>query len=298
VALVGVGRFGRHHLRILRTLTRAGMIDFAGVVARSAGRAHAIAARFGVPAYPSLDRAFEAGVCVVDIVTPAATHASLIRQCLTSAEAARCYALARRHHRTLAVGHIYRFNPAIRYLRRHVRRGARPLSIRIELTGQAPPPGDVGAIINYLHVFDVVDELLSQPPVSTECLAMQRQARTRFERHAILALRYPSNLPVVIEVGWVGGQKRRLLEMLFPRARIRCDLARHVVQIDRGSRPAPRVIRFSRREPLRVELEHFFRCLQRDVPPRPAPATVLHVMRMVGDAERSMRLGRPVQWRP
>lgn len=307
VALVGVGQFGRHHLRVLQDLHRERRIDLRGVVGRTPARARALAARFGVAAYRSLGAALRDGLDLVDIATPAGTHERLVRRCLphahvfvekplagTVAACARLFRLAARHRRRLGVGHVFRFNAAVARLRALVRRAGRPHAVRIELTGWAArPPRDAGAIATYCHVFDVLDELLGESPVSTECLG-RWPSRGR-EAYALLALRYRGGLTAVAEVGWIGGARRRRLEIAWPRLTVTCDLAAQTVTLDRPGR-APRTLRLMRAEPLRNELVHFLEVLRRRRSPRPAPADVLRVMRHVGDAERSSRTGRVVPW--
>lgn len=309
VALIGVGRFGVNHLRVLRQLDRERTIEFAGVVGRSPRRARQLAERFGVRAYPSLAHALGAGLDVVDVATPSSTHAALVRRCLPAAhvfvekplaltvdECARLYRLARAHSRLLGVGHIFRFNAAVARAKAILRGRARPYLIRAEITGWSPPPGDTGAIVTYLHVFDLLDELLEKAPLSTVCVGRVTAGRDHFERQATLVLRYSGGLSAVLEVGWIGGQRRRVLEISLPRLFLRCDLVRQIIELHRPGRPTV-AQRLYRREPLRLELEDFVRAVRRGGGLRPEPAAVLRVMRMVRDAERSARLGRPVRWR-
>jgi UDP-N-acetylglucosamine 3-dehydrogenase len=308
VALIGVGRFGRNHLRVLKALHRARRIDFAGVVGRNPRRARAISRRFRVNAYLSLHEALADDLDVVDIATPASTHASLVRRsiphahvfvekplALTSRECAGLYRLARRHSRLLGVGHIFRFNNAVAQVKRILSRRARPHLIRIELTGWSEPPGDVGAIITYLHVFDLLDELIGTPP--RETIPIKSVAgRGGFERHAVVALAYPRGLSAIVEVGWIGGVKRRILEISFEDLLVRSDLVSQTVELYRPGQPS-RVLRCYRREPLRLEIEHFLGALRGRHHLRPSPAEVLSVMRMARDAQKAIRRGRPVRWR-
>jgi UDP-N-acetylglucosamine 3-dehydrogenase len=305
---VGVGQFGRHHLRVLQDLHRERRIELRGVVGRTPARARALGARFDVTTYRSLDAALRDGLDLVDIATPAGTHERLVRRCLphahvfvekplarTAAAGVRLYRVAARHRRRLGVGHIFRFNRAVARLRALVRSKGRPHAVRIELTGwAAKPPRDVGAVATYLHVFDVLDQLLGEPPLSSECLG-RSPSRGR-EAHALLALRYRGGLTAVAEVGWIGGVRRRRLEVAWPRLSVSCDLAAQTMTLDRPGR-APRTLRVPGGEPLRDEIVHFLHVLRGHRGPRPAPAEVLRVLRLVDDAKASWRTGRAVRWR-
>jgi UDP-N-acetylglucosamine 3-dehydrogenase len=308
VVLVGVGRFGRNHLRVLQAFDRAGRIELAGVVVSSAARARALARRFGVHAYPLLDAALADGIDVVDLATPARTHASLVRcslphahvfvekpLALTAGECGRLFELARRHSRVLGVGHIFRFNHAVSRIRRMLARGRRPHWIRVEMTGSSPPPDDVGAVLTFLHVFDVLDQLVETPPRRTIPIA-RVVGHSGLESHAVVSVAYPHGLSALVEVGWIGGAKRRVLEVSFEDRLVRCDLVSQVIEVLRASRP-PRVLRAFRGEPLRDEIVHFLDAIRRGREPRPSPAEVLRVMKMVGDAQRALTRGSAVSWR-
>ena len=308
MVLVGVGRFGQNHLRVLKALHASRRIDFAGVVGKSARRAHEISVQFGVQAYPSLEAALANGLDVIDIATPASTHAALVRRslphahvfvekplALTAEECARLYALAGRHSRLLGVGHIFRFNDAVSQVKRIISRRARPHLIRIDMTGSSEPPTDVGAILTYLHVFDLLDELIEAPPRETIPITSV-MGKAGLERHAVVALAYPRGLSAVVEVGWIGGAKRRVLEVSFEDLLVRCDLVSQTVELSHATRPS-RVLQRYRREPLRREIEHFLDALRGRHHLRPSPREVLRVMRMAGDAQKALRRGRPVKWR-
>ncbi len=308
VALVGVGRFGANHLRVLQTLHRARRIEFAGVVGRNPRRAGEIARQFGIHAYPTLDAALDDNLDVIDIATPASTHVSLVRRsiarahvfvekplALTVEECAGLYALARRHSRVLGVGHIFRFNRAVSAVRRIVAAGAPPHLIRLDLTGRSSSPGDAGAIITFLHVFDVLDEIIGQAP--REIIPLSRDMEDgRFERYALMALRYQGGPGALVEVGWIGGAKRRVLEVSFEARMVRVDLVRQTVEVFRAGQRPERKRHFAG-EPLRLEIEHFLGALRGRHAPRPTQVQVLALMRVVRDAQKAIRTGRPVRRR-
>lgn len=309
MALVGVGQFGRNHLRVLKDLHASRRIEFTGVVGKSARRAQAMSVQFGVQAYPSLEAALADGLEVIDIATPASTHAALVRRslphahvfvekplALTAAECARLYTLAGRHSRMLGVGHIFRFNDAVSQLKRILARRGQPHLVRIELSGWSRPPHDVGAILTYLHVFDLLDELIETPPSETIPITSVT-GKAGLERYAVVALAYPRGLAAIVEVGSIGGAKRRMLELSFEDLLVRCDLVNQTIELSHAARP-PRVLRGHWREPLRREIVHFLDALRGRHPVRPSPRDVLRVMRMAGDAEKALRRGRAVKWRP
>ena len=123
-AVVGVGHLGRHHARILKSL--AG-VELVGVVDSSPDRGREIAKDLGVPAFTShreiLDR-----VDAVTVAVPTIHHLAVARDFLERGiatlvekplaksieEGEELVALARKRKAPLQVGHVERFNPAVR----------------------------------------------------------------------------------------------------------------------------------------------------------------------------------------
>lgn len=306
VALIGAGRWGRNHLRVLRALHRAGRVDFAGVVARNARRARAISAEHGVRAYARLEDALADRIDIVDIAAASSAHGSLVRRsiphahvfvekplALTVAECASLYRLARRHSRLLGVGHIFRFNHAVTQVKRILARRTRPHAIRIEMTGSSRPPDDTGAVLTFLHAFDLLDELVGPPRMTIPIVRVRSGAR--LESYAVVALAYPPALAAIVEVGWIGGPRRRVLEVSFEKVQVRSDLVRQTVELAGPTRRSER--RYYRAEPLRLELEHFMGAVRGRHAVRPSPADVLRVMQMAQDARTALGRGRAVRWR-
>ncbi|MEX0743955.1 MAG: Gfo/Idh/MocA family oxidoreductase [Phycisphaeraceae bacterium] len=128
VAVVGVGRMGKHHARIYkRNVPQANLV---AVVDADAERAATVADEFGCEALGSVDEllAKHPNVKAVSVAVPTRHHATaaqpLIERgiaCLiekplapTMAEARAIADLAAKHGSVLQVGHTERFNPAVR----------------------------------------------------------------------------------------------------------------------------------------------------------------------------------------
>src|SRR5713226_8781082 len=74
VGLVGAGYVSEFHIRALRRLPGVRMIGITDLLEE---RAHAVAARFGIAAYPSLEAIAETGLDVVHVLTPPASHTTV-----------------------------------------------------------------------------------------------------------------------------------------------------------------------------------------------------------------------------
>jgi len=124
VAVVGVGHLGRHHARVLKSLAGVNLV---GVVDLSRPRAEEVGREFGVPAFTD-HREILGRVDAVTVAVPTAQHLGVARDFLeravptlvekplarTIGEAEELVGLARRNKVALQVGHVERFNPAVR----------------------------------------------------------------------------------------------------------------------------------------------------------------------------------------
>ena len=125
-AVIGVGALGRHHLRWLHQLEES---DLVGLYDTDLSRARQYAAEYNITAFGALDE-LAGKVDAVTIVVPTSAHFEtaarlldkgihcLIEKPVTSTmeEAAKLQRLAKESGVKVTVGHIERFNPAVRAL--------------------------------------------------------------------------------------------------------------------------------------------------------------------------------------
>jgi len=162
VGVVGVGALGIHHARHLASI---GEVDLVGVYDAAPARATQVASEVGTTAYRDLDRLL-AKVKAVTIAVPTPAHAEVGLQALergiavlmekplaaTVAEADRLIAAAERHGVPLHVGHIERFNPAIRAASPYL---DRPRYIESNRLAPFQPRGTDVAVILDLMIHDL-----------------------------------------------------------------------------------------------------------------------------------------------
>jgi predicted dehydrogenase len=124
VGVIGVGALGQHHARHLAGLREVRLV---GVCDIDAGRAAKVAAELGTAAFVEVDDLL-ARVEAVTVAVPTPAHADVGLRALelgipvlmekplaaTLSEADRLIATARRHRLQLQVGHIERYNRALR----------------------------------------------------------------------------------------------------------------------------------------------------------------------------------------
>jgi len=128
---VGVGVFGRNHARVYKELELQGeAVRLLGVVDPDTARADAVAREFECKAFGSVQQLLttHSEVQAASVATPTLHHLSVARELMKSGvdvlvekpiastldEADELVALARQHKTIAQVGHLERFNPAVR----------------------------------------------------------------------------------------------------------------------------------------------------------------------------------------
>jgi predicted dehydrogenase len=131
--VVGVGVFGRNHARVYKELEQQGeSVRLLGVVDPNAARADAVAREFGCEAFRSVEQMLtltaRLELQAASVAVPTVHHLPVARDLMkagvdvliekplagTLAEAEQLVALAASNKRIAQVGHLERFNPAVR----------------------------------------------------------------------------------------------------------------------------------------------------------------------------------------
>ena len=169
VGVVGVGALGRHHARHFAALHGT---DLVGIHDVDRARAEAVAQETGTRAFASLGDLLGAVQAVV-VAVPTVVHREVGLQCLgrgvsvlmekplasSVAEADELLAEAARHEVVFAVGHIERFNRAIRAAMGYLER---PMFLEgIRLAPFQPRGTDVAVVLDLMiHDLDLANHLV------------------------------------------------------------------------------------------------------------------------------------------
>lgn len=170
-AVVGVGRMGRHHARTYANLKDVTLV---GVVDADTERAATIAEQHNCKVFPNVQALLDHGVDAVSIAVPTSMHhqtaepllkagvACLIEKplALDAQQAEALRDTAEKAGACLMVGHIERFNPVIRALKRAQDRGLPIIPRFIEIHRVSPMSFrsvDIGVVLDMMiHDLDVV----------------------------------------------------------------------------------------------------------------------------------------------
>jgi predicted dehydrogenase len=130
VGVVGAGAFGRNHARVYRDLAAdpSNQIEFAGIADSDFPRAQSLANEFKTRAYHSAGELSAQGVDAASVAVPTVLHFAVARELMQAgvdvliekplaasvAEADELITVANANERIAQVGHLERFNPAVR----------------------------------------------------------------------------------------------------------------------------------------------------------------------------------------
>ena len=171
VAVIGVGAFGRNHARVYRQLQQAGSVRLVGVVDGDMARAEAVAREFGCAAFVSVEQMLmtHSDVQAASVTVPTVLHLEVARALMeagvdvliekpvaaTLVEADELILLAAQHTRVAQVGHLERFNPAVRATLPLI---TRPMFFEVHrLSVFSPRALDVDVVLDLMiHDLDIV----------------------------------------------------------------------------------------------------------------------------------------------
>jgi predicted dehydrogenase len=239
--VVGVGTMGRHHARVYRELPGARLVGVSDV---DRERASEVAEEYDTTPLPR-DRLLDA-VDVVSVAVPTAYHAEVARAAIVRgvhvlvekpfvtrpSEGRDLIDLAEQHGVALQVGHVERFNPAVRTLADIVP----DLNLIAVNTNRLGPPLertiDDGVVLD-LMIHDI-DVLLSLVDSEVERL---EASGTRDEQYVCAVVTFENGVVANLTASRVTQEKVRTLSITAEDCQINVDYSDQSVEIHRHSLP-------------------------------------------------------------
>ncbi len=299
VGIIGVGDWGVKHLRIFKEFLDQGLIEDITIYDIDVVKAKKIAKDFSIKVADSYKSIISnSRIDAVSIVTPSNLHAKMVIDAIKTGkdvlvekplstslkeaeEVVRTY--ERSSDSIVMVGHIFRYHPAVRELKKIVSQGilgkllymeGRRLSFRL-------PREDAGVLFTLgVHEADIFCFLLNEEfPV--EVFAQIHHYYSQFENIALMTMRFKENVVGYAFESWLYpvASKQRYLAVIGDRALAFVDylepnkiilfnrsIANGEICLNDAQRDNQTIL-LKYREPLKEELAHFIDCVYKRKPP-------------------------------
>jgi len=284
VGVVGAGALGYHHIRLLKKIAGA---EFVGFYDHNPARAPVVAKELETTAFPSLEALLER-VEAITVVVPTSAHVdvglavlergihALIEKPLadTLPGAEQLVQLARERGLVLQVGHVERFNRAVRAAAPYLEE---PRFLQAERLAPFQPRGtDVAVILDLMiHDLDLVLEL-----VRSEVGEVRATGVPILTPHVDIAnarVEFANGAVAIITASRVSRERTRKLRIFQPTGYFSLDLAQGTGHFYRlkagwqglGAKQIEDIVEHVKleapeAEPLKLELESFLRAVRGD----------------------------------
>lgn len=243
--MVGVGAFGRNHARIYHQLAQQGeAVRLVGVVDPDVARADAVASEFGCRAFGSVEQLVttHSEVQAASVAVPTMRHLETARSLMQAgvdvlaekplaaslAEADELVRLAQSLNRVGQVGHLERFNPAVRATAPLI---TQPMFFEVHRLSMFTPRSlDVDVILDLMiHDLDVVLWLVKSPV--KEIRAVGLPILSGKADIANVRLEFESGCVANFTASRVSTERVRKLRFFQPRQYISLDYGRQEVLV-------------------------------------------------------------------
>ena len=319
ILLVGIGRWGANHLRVLHSLPIELFVAELDAKRLESARALGIDEKHLSANY----RDFAGQVDAAVVVTPAQSHFELCRQfldsgkdvfvekpiTLTSKDAKALAELAGKRKRILQVGHIFRFDPASKWLRESIQQGkfGRVKILRGNFSGFKRPRNDSGVTFaDAIHFVDLFNFILGKPPVRVTALLNDFMGRG-MDDESFIAMDYEPGIWATVETGYHSPGKYRTVEVLGEELSAVCDynVAQYKVKTYKNKHikagkdikteeGAMQQLEFPPEEPLLAELRAFIDSMQTRKAPLADGWAGYESVRVIEAALESARTGKAI----
>jgi len=310
VAVIGIGFWGRNHIRILSELPE---VEMAAVCDIDKQRAESIAVKYGLKPYNDSKKMYKeeeidaVSICVwstnlahealnalrtgkhVLVEKPMASSVKEAQKIVDAAEARKLH---------LAVGFIERFNPGVKRVKKAIKEGhiGSPVSATVKRVSKWPQRiGDIGIVKDTaIHDIDIMRYIFDEDPVAVYA-RMGKLQHEKIEDYAQIMLSFSGGKSAFLEANWLTPYKIRKLTVTGSEAIISLDYITQEMTIETsGQTLTPR---YEWEEPLKLELQHFVECVLNDREPLVSGLDGLRALKISEAALKSAAEGRIIKLR-
>ena len=314
VAVIGAGNMGKNHVRTYSEMVGVKLVAIADI----SDSAKALAEKHGCELYANYIEMLEKEkIDAVSVCVQTSMHHGVAKEVISRGvsilvekpitrnvrDAEEIVSMAKSKGVRLAVGHIERFNPAVRKLKEIIDDGklGEITSMISRRVGPFPPQiKDANIVIDLaVHDIDVFNFLLGRKPEKVICEAGKAIITNR-EDYADIFMKYGST-NCFIEVNWITPVKIRQLNITGTKGYaelnyITQELTLYESNYDKQysdfgdfvlkfGEPKSAAVEVQKGEPLRKELESFISCVRNKTEPEVSGSEGLAVLKIALGAE-------------
>jgi len=260
VLLIGVGRFGKNYLRILKDLEEKKILKLVGLVVKTRESTRRLRREGNHLVEDQLPLSMLKKTDAVFIVTPSDSHHKYIKKCLpfchvfvekpigvNSQELKKIQKEYKNQKNKLMVGHIFRWHPVIKFIKAFLQKN--PVHVK-SIGGEfiSPANTDQGQdpVLEHLHLFDIMDELFDFKDYKIWASEKKRIRDVHWKEAGGIEGKF--------SFGWKKNTKKRNLKLVGHRRgqeiTLEADLLQQKVVIHTKRNNRSKTVHFSRKEEL------------------------------------------------
>jgi len=304
--VIGVGAMGKNHARLYSELPNVQLI---GVADANESLAASVARSYECKSYADYHDLLGQELDVLSIAVPTTLHKQVALDAIKKGinvlvekpiadsvkNADQMIRAARKGRVKLMVGHVERFNPAVKKLKQLIEGGllGKVVSVSAKRVGPYNPRiRDVGIILDLgTHDIDIMSYLYGEK--IREVYASAGSVVHSHEDHAIITLSFDNGRSAVIDTNWLTPHKIRNLTVIGSQGIAEVDCIEQTLRI--FDQEWVRDAKIEKEEPLKLELLHFVDCARNNRQPLTSGQDGRHALAVALAAVESARTGRVCQ---
>jgi len=322
IGVIGVGSMGKNHARVCSELENVNLV---GIADSNIEESSKVAKKFDVKLfndYKELISLIDAAI----IATPTVYHHNIAMDMLNSGKhvlvekpicdnvsnADELVKKAEQENLVLAVGHIERHNPAVKFVKEALKKDGFGDLITLSSKRVSNLPGrirDVGVIFDFgVHDIDVMRHLAGEI-VSIYAKAGKFTSNIDYEDHANIVLNFENGICGIVEVNWLTPMKIRKMFLTCSKNFIEMDYIDQSVTISSSSfqeinhmnlynvpiQHNINQVSIEKKEPLKNEIEDFINAIENDKKPLATGEDGLIALETAEAATESYKQGREIK---